>query len=251
MRMTVGGDLAGGLGAVVDGGLEELKIVQAIRADGVAGERGIPRAFAGVDRTPVLNDHVHAALQIANETGVRTVRGILYGDAHVPARQAVEEIIIHVHVRILIIREIIIDVRLAIDPLRACDPAGKALGDRPVMHPVFHVATLPRVIAALAGLESAWRVELIWITRRHQWHIKPLQRGFLRLESRLLSAAAIPAEHPVILRPHRQQHRRIAQIRRAKIRDGIPVLPNRRLADGQRSRRFLLIELLQLRAKLA
>ena len=179
------------------------------------------------------------------------MRRILHRDAHVLARQTVEEIIIHVHVRILVIREVVINVRLAIDPLRACDPAGKALGDRPVMHPVFHVATLPRVIAALAGLESARRVELIRITRRHQWHIKPLQRGFLRLESRLRAAAAIPTEHPVILRPHRQQHRRIAKVCRAKIRNGVPVLPNGRLPNRQRSRRFLLVKLLQLRAKLA
>ena len=137
-------------------------------------DRRVPRTLAGIDGSPILNDHVHVAVEVADETGVRTVRRILHGDAHVFAGETVEKIVIHVHVRILIVREVVVNVRLAIDPLGTGNPAGKPLGDRPMVHPVFHVATLPSVVTALPRIEAAGGVVLVREARGLQRHVEPL-----------------------------------------------------------------------------
>ena len=93
----------------------------------MTGERRIPGTLAGIDGTPVLKDDVHVAVEIANEARIGTVRRILDGDAHVLPRLAVEQIVIDIDVRILIVREVVVDQRLAIDPFRAGDPAGRNL----------------------------------------------------------------------------------------------------------------------------
>ena len=166
------------------GGLRNLNPSIPFGTHRVTGERRVPGPLAGVDRAPILNDDMHVAIEISNEAGVAAVRRILDSDAHVLPRFAVKQIVINVDVWILIVREVVVDQRFAIDPFRAGDPLRKTFCDRAVMDPVFHVATLPGVVSAFAGLQAPRRVELIRKSRGLQRDVESFQRCRFRFERR-------------------------------------------------------------------
>ena len=83
MRVKVFGHLAGGLGTLVHGGSHDGVPVDPVGADGMAGEGGVPRMLAGIDRTPILEDDVEFTIDIADDGAVRAIGGIVEGQAHV------------------------------------------------------------------------------------------------------------------------------------------------------------------------
>ena len=123
MRMVVLGHFAGRLGALIDGRLQEFEIAKTIRADGVAGQRRIPRMLGGIDGAPVLGDHVELPIQIPNDCAIRAVGRIFENEPHVLAGLSVREVLVDIQVGVLVVWEIIIKVGLPIDELSGRHPS--------------------------------------------------------------------------------------------------------------------------------
>ena len=65
---------------------------------------------------------MHPTLQVANKTGIGTMRGIFDSDAHVFSGFAIKKIFINVHVRVLVIGKVVVNQGLSIDVLCTRDP---------------------------------------------------------------------------------------------------------------------------------
>ncbi len=153
---------------------------------------------------------MHIPIQITNESGIRTVGRIFNRHAFVLARLTISQIAVDVDMGVLVVREIVIDQRFAVDVFGAGDPFGKSLGNGAMVNPVHHVATLPRVVAAFVRLQSAGGVELIWKRSGYEWNVKSFKlggfshkrSGFAFLLTLLFPRArlAVTAKHPIVLR---------------------------------------------------
>ena len=131
VRVKVFGHLAGGLGTLVHGGSHDGVPVDAVGADGMAGEGGVPRMLAGIDRAPILEDDVEFTIDIADDGAVRAIGGIVEGQAHVLAGFPIGQVLVDEQVGVLIIGEIVIDEGFAVHLLGR----GHPFGEPGVTHP--------------------------------------------------------------------------------------------------------------------
>ena len=87
-------------------------------------------------------------VQVTNDRAVRTVRWIIVGHAFVLTWDTVKHVGINVDVRVLVVREVVVEIGFAIGEFGGGHPLAGFLRNRTVVNPVDHVCTLPRVVTA-------------------------------------------------------------------------------------------------------
>ena len=105
--------------------------------------------------------------------------GVFNGHAHVLARFTIKQVVININMRVLVVREVVINQCLAIDVLGTGHPAREPFSDWTMVNPVLHVTTLPRVVTTFAGLQPTGSIELVCKFSCLKRHVKSFKRRVL------------------------------------------------------------------------